>query len=471
MQHIRQWICYLCVSVLLMGSFASSAQAASAGYTCNSAATFKILDTVKSEACSYSGSSTVKLPVFSIIVCNYISILDCTLRQMYDAMKAGLEKVMIIVLIIFVAVYGAQLLIGSAPPSGDELVKRVIMMAAAWAIATQSTWAIDIVFNFFWQMAMSGIEWMLPLISYCSGGACVAPPDVPGTFYQLDYALYNTLKLFVDQNNGALLTFFFVMSYIFPPLFGMVISIVFTMISILVRSVVGFLMCVTALALLVALAPVFLSFMLFQSTAQLFQEWVKYMVSFTVQPILTFAFLMMWLGVTANFTAFLSEISNNLIEYKKVENLGASFNPENTIAMKSIKIQTTAIPMAPSINDVPKLVPAAPGAGGAPIPVSKITSDSDFLFYLTYHLTTLMVIAYAFSALMRSAPDIAKQLAGPVSVPSLGSGMQASLGGLASKAAGAMGGGGSEGRTLGEQMRLMKEAQSRMSTQSRNKTN
>ena len=78
----------------------------------------------------------------------------------------------------------------------------------------------------------------------------------------------------------------------------------------MIRGIIMYLFVVVALAFLVTLAPLFITFMLFQITRSLFDAWIKMIVNFSLQPIILFAslaFLNQVIQVTVhgvtNFTA------------------------------------------------------------------------------------------------------------------------------------------------------------------------
>lgn len=62
-------------------------------------------------------------------------------------------------------------------------------------------------------------------------------------------------------------------------------------IQMLVRAVRVYVISLVAKALLFGLAPIFISFMLFERTKNIFQGWINQLVNYSLQPILLFAFL------------------------------------------------------------------------------------------------------------------------------------------------------------------------------------
>lgn len=79
-------------------------------------------------------------------------------------------------------------------------------------------------------------------------------------------------------------------------LFG-IISILFIIMFIL-RMVNAYLMAVVGLILLVYFSPLFIPAALFEKTKSIFDAWLKQLISYTVQPIILFGFLAIFLAIT-----------------------------------------------------------------------------------------------------------------------------------------------------------------------------
>ena len=54
---------------------------------------------------------------------------------------------------------------------------------------------------------------------------------------------------------------------------------------------------------------------------------------------------------------------------------------------------------------------------------SDLMKNEDFIYYIVFNLTCLVIVNYAFNALLKKIPDIAQQLAGPAFTPSVGKGL------------------------------------------------
>ena len=73
--------------------------------------------------------------------------------------------------------------------------------------------------------------------------------------------------------------------------FAMIIWAVFVFFVCIIEAVIAYLFTIVAVAFLATLAPIFITFLLFQLTKTLFDSWIKMLVNFSLQPIILFAAL------------------------------------------------------------------------------------------------------------------------------------------------------------------------------------
>ncbi len=85
-------------------------------------------------------------------------------------------------------------------------------------------------------------------------------------------------------------------------------SLVFLMIGVF-RVVMTYVFAVFALALLFAIAPIFLTFMLFNQTKPLFDNWINMLINYSLQPVFVCAFIGLYAGLLAPFL-------QDLLQYK-----------------------------------------------------------------------------------------------------------------------------------------------------------
>jgi type IV secretory pathway VirB6-like protein len=190
----------------------------------------------------------------------------------------------------------------------------------------------------------------------------------------------------------------------------------------LARTLISFMLAISAIAFLIALSPIFLSFMLFQSTFHLFESWLRYMLSYSLQIIVVFAVIALWVSIIMRFGGFFDMLAKLIFDFKALGVPGALTDPSNTFGIcppnyGMSPFGPTAV-CAGGFN--PALVPdpatgvITPNADyKALLQPSQIPEQTKFIYFVLFHLISLSLIAYAFNALMRDAPEVAKSIVGP----------------------------------------------------------
>jgi type IV secretory pathway VirB6-like protein len=210
----------------------------------------------------------------------------------------------------------------------------------------------------------------------------------------------------------------------------------FTLAMMLFRTIMAFLVALTAIMFLTSIGPIMFSFALFQSTRALFNQWVNMLMGFALQIVIVFAFC------SLVFTLPISTIFGNLY------NLSAPV--QSTMAQAN-----TRVPMQNMCTFCTTGLPAAgggacpnsiyPGQGSPAQQPTELMRNIDFLGFSTTIILSLLVLARILEATIRIAPRIAEGLSRTPFSPALNSN-SSMFGQVAGRA---LGGGGSGGRGLG----------------------
>ena len=367
--------------------------------------------------------------IFSQIVCNFVIILNNVLSQVYCGIQYVLTPTLAILLTLYVIIFGGQILVGTAQLNSKEIMVRLIKIAGVWTFATQSTWGINILFQFFFGAAAEGSMWVVNSINPSLTATNPTPDSTNfGNFmvmYQfLDGLIYSAMTGPFTQANNKVVGFFIVLMFFFPALFTMACTWLLTTFSMLVRTLIDFLLCLSAIAFLMSLTFIFLSFMLFQATNHLFEEWLKYLISYTLQILIVFAIIALWVATMNLFWGFFNELSDLISPYNHVD-VANVFSPDNTygICQYILSDSPPGQPGQPCVAGLPCLPSLKCDATSSNVfSMSQLEHKEDFVYFMAYNLSVLIIIAHAFSVLIKSAPGIARQLSGPSTVPPLGGG-------------------------------------------------
>lgn len=372
--------------------------------------------------------------IVSQVICNFVVILNSVLGKVYCGIQFSMVGILGAVLTLYVALFGVQILLGTAQLNAKEIVIRLLKIAGVWAFATQSAWGIGLTFQFFLSLINDGSTWVVNGISAANPVAFPVTEngtDVMPIYGYIDTLIYNAITGPFTAANDKVIGFFLAMAIPFSPLLLMGLYWLWETLILLVNTVVGFMLCLSAIAFLITLSPIFLSFMLFQATRHFFESWLRYMVSYALQVIFVFAIIAMWISVMSLFAPFFSQLSDLIFPYQPIPQVDSVAAPVDTWAICPAtygddNFGPTATCRAGfnpwNLSMVGPPSPAQQADFNQLIPPSAIDSHGDFLYFIIYHMITLIVIAYAFTALLKKAPKIAESLAGSGHIPILSGG-------------------------------------------------
>ena len=396
--------------------------------------------------CEYTGP----YHIFSQVICDFVIVLNNVLGNVYCSMQYVLSGIIAMVITVYIAVYGVQLLMGTAQLNTKDFMVHLLKIACVWTFISYSAWGIGLAFYFFFSLAADGVLWVMTAInvdsftdpsSVCYDAAASSASGFMNAFVRLDEVICNAVVDHLVNNNEKVVGFFIGLGLLLWPIGALILYWVWLNLSVMIRGLITFLLGMSALAFLIALAPIFLSLMLFQTTYRFFETWLRYMISFTLPVILMFACIAMWLLASLYFVEFFGEIADTIYPHQVDEVTSNIHNDKNQWGFCSFNYW----------EDDPFNPPGSPGYLPGPyvecktpvdiFPVSALLMSSTdpaapectnmedgtndctkYLYYVLYHLITLIIVCYAFEALMRQAPMIAVYLAGPEYTPMLGKG-------------------------------------------------
>lgn len=391
-----------------------------------------------------SGITTVQ-NIFTGLVCNFQILLNAIMGSVYCGLSSALDQPLRAALAIFVAIYGIQLATGYVQASARELVIRVVKLMLVYLFATQSSYGIGIAYNFFVSTANEGIGWVLSVIPIPAtglGGACTPPASNPAAgqqgiaFAYMDYMICSVITIPFTTTGGMLLGFFSVMAFMIPPVFMMFFYFFSKSLKIFIRALFSYLLAISAIAFLITISPIFVSLALFNPTRHFFDDWLRFMISFTLQIILIFAGVAMWVTVILQFVGFFMDLTTMIRPLAQTDVAIDPRFPMNTYGLCQYGLvwicpDGSPAPCASGLDPIPVLqcIDAPCGGGGnqpviycpAPIKPSQIIEHQDFMYFLVLNMLAVCTVAYVFDSLMTMMPGLAKHLSGPAYAPQLGS--------------------------------------------------
>jgi hypothetical protein len=406
----------ICIGALIFMLLPNLAHAAGGNLSCNGSggvAGGSLFNTTSSGLCQNSGQFIQHL--FSNIICMYTIIIDGVLNTLYCGIQYAIKDTLAIVIILYIAIFGVQILTGQTQLAAGEIIMRLLKICFVWYFATQSAYGIGIAFNFFLAIMNDGVMWV---VSAVTNNAANSPM---GAYQYIDYLVYRAIIGPFSEANSKVVGFFLVMSISFFPIFLMGISFLWETAMLLISCIFTFLLSMSAIAFLISMSPIFMSFMLFQSTFYLFENWLRYMISYCMQIIVVFGIVTMWVQVVLIFIGFFNDLSNVIYPYCINERTGPVVDPTDTWGICKLSYGNNAL--GPTVQcDGGPAPDAKCGTVSQLVPPSGIMEIKGFLYYVIFHMTSLILLAYAFRILLRNASQIARDLVGPAYVPMLGKG-------------------------------------------------
>ena len=179
------------------------------------------------------------------------------------------------VLVLYLILSGLGFLAGTIKATHTEFTMRVIKLSFMFAmINSEVSWNFfhDYLFVFF----IEGVDEISGRFLGQNGNSSTSGL----TFFD------NMLELMLGMKTLAKLS-----SLLFTTWFGFIFIIVYIFLCIgymwvMVNAVVLYLVALISIGIIITMAPIFFCFGLFDSTKSLFQNWIKQLISYTLQPII-----------------------------------------------------------------------------------------------------------------------------------------------------------------------------------------
>ena len=362
--------------------------------------------------------------LFSGIVCTYQQTLSDIFSNVYCGMKKAILRPLTLAIVLGLILFAIAFLTGMVRLTSGEVFKLVFKIALVWGFATQADLAINVGYRFLMNTASEGITIVL---------RTSMPSSVENTDWNADAALRHMDELSVeavtpfsfkpDPNapgvadntcQSFILGLVAMFALVVPPLFLTFSYVLLQAFLMYARAMLGYLMAITGITFLMTLSPLFLGFALFTPTRKFFDNWLKYLISFTLQMIIVFAFLalieMMDIGHLLTTTlALVKPLKDDQVQMGAVRGALGLILPSCGICEYKMEMDHKRH------IEVPHCI-----EGGAVISPIDLVSKPDLLYGLALKFISLGILAYVTESMLKYVPELAKHLAGTPYSPRLG---------------------------------------------------
>ncbi len=402
--------------------------------------------------------SNASLGVFGRLMCFFKSTVGQIMSGMYCSYQYALQGPLKAALTLFILIFGVGVATGIMQFTYKDAFVALCKIALIWAFAANAEWGIGVGYRFFMLVAEQGsalVMGTVKSISQChdvNGNlvTCATPSlDEPDSLFT---SLFNTSanpntsaggQTIAGQSLPYLtplcaldLGLLLVLLLIFMPIIIIFFIIMVIMYLLLyAQALLGYLTALVLISFLFILSPLFLSFALFRTTMPLFQQWLKYLTTFSLQMIIIFGFLAMLQMIPLG--AFFMGLLGMIREYDATISAWFITIPIHTCSFCAYTIYNGAAGAAIACNSQlptgttaatlpPGVVPAL-DANGNPtgdtvIPLLNLLFAHDLIQFIVSQVIALWLIGHVMEDFLKKAPQLAQQLGGVPFAAALGGG-------------------------------------------------
>lgn len=346
-------------------------------------------------------------PISSIIFTNFFDTLNETMNTMLSQIYGKAAPIALAAVNLYVVIYGLQVLAGIAPFNAREALGRMAKAAVVYMLMTGSaSFNMNTVNNFFYSLALDIPSYLLNSSNFPNDGNIAVSgngPELPKkllTSLDTNFAAFLCGELDIAKD-FKIIGFIGSLALLHPPLFLAAAGWIWQAFMLLVRALVSVLMSLAAITFLTTLGPIFVGFLLFETTAQLFESWLRHLVGFSLQVVFTLAAIVMWVHLLSAYKKPVEDFNKIINSYSAVHvQSTANANVDKSWSLCKPKVSPTTT--GPSIQA---------DAGCQEIPISGLLLNPEFMYFYGYYIIALLALTYGFAGLIEAAPSIAQQIA------------------------------------------------------------
>lgn len=211
-------------------------------------------------------------------------------------------------LVLFVVIYAFFFMLGMVDDAQAGFLKRSVKFAIVAVLLSPGSWAFfnEYLFAFF----IHGIDDLIAKMSGEFSGAVANVLVDPTTGREIKDSLGNSIAVNGNSNLFAFAdmtiakffnidVFIKIICLLFASPLGwlyviLILAGMFYYVYALIQAMILYLMALLSIALLLVVAPIFITMILFERTKGFFDQWIKLLMNYTLQPVLVFTVLAMF---------------------------------------------------------------------------------------------------------------------------------------------------------------------------------
>lgn len=347
--------------------------------------------------------------VFSYFVCEFENIIVETLAEVYCNIVAEARPAVMAALTMAVLFFGMAILMGITPFTGKELMIMAGKFSLVLAFATQAEYMIGIGYALFMNIAKEGI--IIVISHLFQGQNFQNDQDVYRMFDNLLREFMQMVSMEGKDGNkckNALFALITVMAAALPPLAFIGIYFAIKLLWVILRAIFGYCQGILAVSFLVTLSPIYICFGLFKPTRALFDKWIQYLISFSFQMVIVFAFLGMIFSIARKSADDMKAYTDLVKPYNKESESGGHTTPFGFCGI--CEINETSPKERPTCKSDKAIDPG------------KMAGNKELLQFASVKVIAMVILFYILDIMMDFVPQMARSLAGPKYAGQIGGG-------------------------------------------------
>lgn len=353
--------------------------------------------------------------IFSYFVCEFENILADTVGDVYCAIVEEAKPAVNVALTMAVLFFGMMLLMGMSPFTAKELMIMAGKFSMVLAFAMEAEYMIGIGYKLFMTIAREGI---IIVISHLFEGRNFQ--EIEDVFRMFDEFIIDLVSQASEEakDDGAAsatnkcknAVFAMVALFVaaFPPLAIIALYFLVKLLWMVLRAMFGYCQGILGISFLVTLAPIYVSFALFKPTRVLFDKWIQFLVSFSFQMIIVFAFLGMIFSIAKQASDESQDYLDLVKPYNKQHAGQGTIQPWNYCGI-----------CKPAKTGPKEKVRCESEEA---LPATALAKDENFLQLASVKIIAMVILFYILDIMMDFVPQMARHLAGPKYAAQLGGG-------------------------------------------------
>lgn len=211
-----------------------------------------------------------------------IDLFDNLSEEIYISFTPQVSKhyihIVKLSLLIYMMVYGIEFALGLVSISAYDLLIRIFKVAVVIQLFDKNSWVFFD--TYFFELFKGGRDWLIEMVTgdYTNNKSGIF--GFIDDIFNVFFAAGTWVKIMA--------LFFNIVGFLY---LSIIIYIISYYLYILSKVIVAYLLAVVGISVLIPLAPIFFVLMLFKHTRKFFDNWVKHLVDYALQPVLMFGAL------------------------------------------------------------------------------------------------------------------------------------------------------------------------------------